>query len=338
MVFLKQRVQPTLMQQLLLSSCCLRSCCGCDSVTQEPARLHGPIASSLPQPLTVATHKNDPLVLQTGHSPSAVCVYFYILKLEVPVWGETVSVGDSVEWWFCRGCKAACPALGASAGSAAPHTPLGLQPPRKFYCYVCTTSPAVVGAVFMVWLCRDSCFSVNSERGRKKPAVRAVCLQTLTAGLAAAGPGCFLQDLAAGDETSRSCRRQKSLALPENAGQRKFLPPALRAHVFSCQHGHYGEQRCFLLRQQRAKHLGADSPLWGHDATMPGTIWSPAWPRKWRHLAGSAAHLLGITWCLCKSLGINADFIKKRQCLPSPGLVSMGTGHQKSRNAASALK
>lgn len=132
---------------------------------------------------------------------------------------------------------------GASAGSAAPRTPLGLQPPRKFYCSVCITSHAAVGAVFMVWLCCDSCISVNSERGKKNPAVRAVCFRTPAAGLAATGPGCFLQDLAAADGTSQMCRRRKSLALPENAGQRKILPPAMGAHVFSCQHGHYGEQR-----------------------------------------------------------------------------------------------
>lgn len=89
----------------------------------------------------------------------------------------------------------------------------------------------------MVQLSCDSCVSVNSERGRRKPAVRAACYWTSWAGPVATGPHGFLQELAVGNSTFWTHRHRKSLALPEDAdgaGQtRSFPPPRVLAHLIS---------------------------------------------------------------------------------------------------------
>lgn len=66
--------------------------------------------------------------------------------------------------------------------------------------------------------------------------------------------------------------------------------------------------------------LAAECEAPGYPQPSPG-IWChhprhrmvPGTPWRWRCLAGFAAHLLGIMRCLCKSVGRNADFIKKKK-------------------------
>lgn len=148
--------------------------------------------------------------------------------------------------------------------------------------------------------------SANGEKGKKKAAARAACLQTPVA------PVAFSETRS--QETGlpgRTSVGNHSLFLRTLAKTKKILPPAAGSHAFfNFQHGRCGErERRFPLRQQRAKHPGTDSPRQVCDAITPGTVQSLLQPGRWRGPAASTAHLLGITRCLCKSVGRNANFI-----------------------------
>lgn len=181
----------------------------------------------------------------------------------------------------------------------------------------------------------------EQQEGEEERAARAACLQMPVAGLAAAGPGCFLQEPATGDGTSWTRRHWKSLALPENADQKKSFPLPWLFMLLILSTGAAGSREAFPAPAAACKAPAYWQPSPGYDAITR----APRGPRR-GHGDGGAQQVCSSTagdeTVPLQVGGEKRRFYlkkkKKRQRLPFPGLVSMGTGHQKSRNAASALK
>jgi len=90
------------------------------------------------------------------------------------------------------------------------------------------------------------------------------------AGLVAAGPNCSLQDPAVGDGTSRTRRRQKSLSLPENTGQKTSFPLPRVLTLLISSTGTAGSREAFPALAAVCGAPGCQQPSPGKRCHHPG--------------------------------------------------------------------